>query len=153
MKIIDRNGRLFGKISVIDVLVILVVIVMAAALYFKSNQTHTGTAVTEQTITFQVRARGVDNFVADAIRVDDYLYDQSYSSGGQPLGQIIEVQVERDPGTKLADKLTDGTAGLLERMPSRETICFPESVFSGNGTDIDNRCGQELDLSEAVFEP
>ena len=28
----------------------------------------------------------------------------------------------------------------------------PEVVFSGNGTDIDNRCGQELDLSEAVFE-
>ena len=32
MKIIDRNGRLFGKISVIDVLVIAVVLVMAAAL-------------------------------------------------------------------------------------------------------------------------
>lgn len=45
----------------------------------------------------------------------------------------------------------NGTAVLLERMPSRETICFPESVFSGNGTDIDNRCGQTLDLSEASF--
>ena len=59
MKMIDRNGRLFGKISVIDVLVILVVLVMAAALYFKNIQTHTGTAVTEQTITFQVRAREI----------------------------------------------------------------------------------------------
>ena len=38
MKIIDGNGRLFGKISVIDVLVILVVAVLAAALYFKSIQ-------------------------------------------------------------------------------------------------------------------
>ena len=114
MKIIDRNGRLFGKISVIDVLVIAVVLVMAAALYFKNNQTHTGTAVTEQIITFQIRARGVDDFVADAILVEDYLYDQSYSSGGKPLGQITDVQVERTPGTKLADKLTDGTAGLLE---------------------------------------
>lgn len=114
MKIIDRNGRLFGKISVIDVLVIAVVLVMAAALYFKNNQTHTGTAVTEQIITFQIRARGVDDFVADAILVEDYLYDQSYSSGGRPLGQITDVQVERTPGTKLADKLTDGTAGLLE---------------------------------------
>ena len=40
MKIIDRNGRLFGKISVIDVLVIAVVLVMAAALFFKNNQAH-----------------------------------------------------------------------------------------------------------------
>ena len=37
MKIIDKNGRLFGKISVIDVLVILVVAVMAFALYVKNN--------------------------------------------------------------------------------------------------------------------
>ena len=34
MKIIDRNGRLFGKISVIDLLVVAVVVVLAAALYF-----------------------------------------------------------------------------------------------------------------------
>ena len=38
MKIIDRNGRLFGKISVIDLLVIAVVAVMAVALYVKTNQ-------------------------------------------------------------------------------------------------------------------
>lgn len=114
MKIIDRNGRLFGKISIIDVLVILVVIVMAASLYFKKNQAHTGTAVTEQTIIFQIRARGVDDFVADAILVGDGLYDQNYSSGGRALGEITDIQVERDPGTKLADKQTNGTAGLLE---------------------------------------
>ena len=42
MKIIDRNGRLFGAVSVIDVLVVAVVVVMAAALYFKSIQAHTG---------------------------------------------------------------------------------------------------------------
>ena len=32
MKLMDKNGRLFGKISVIDVVVVLVVLVMAAAL-------------------------------------------------------------------------------------------------------------------------
>ena len=114
MKIIDRNGRLFGKISIIDVLVIAVVLVMAAALYFKSNQDHTGTAVAEQTITFQIRAQGVDSYVADAVLVGDGIYDKTYSSGGRALGRITDVQVERTPGLKLAEKLTDGTAGLLE---------------------------------------
>lgn len=114
MKIIDRNGRLFGKISVIDVLVIAVVLVMAAALYVKNHQAHTGSAVTEQPITFVVRARGIDSYTADAIKTEDYLYDQTYSSGGRALGKITDVQVERDPGTKLADRLTDGTAALLE---------------------------------------
>ena len=107
MKIIDRNGRLFGAISVIDVLVILVVLVMAAALYFKGQQAHTGTAVTEQTVTFQIRARGVNSWVADAILVGDGLYDQDYSSGGRALGEITDIQVERTPGMKLAETLGD----------------------------------------------
>ena len=37
-KIIDRNGRLFGFISVIDLLVIVVVAVMGFALYTKNTQ-------------------------------------------------------------------------------------------------------------------
>lgn len=114
MKIIDHNGRLFGKISVIDVLVILVVAVLAAALSFKSNQSHTGAAVTERPIVFQIRARGVDRYVADAIQAGDGLYDKDYSSGGKAIGRISLIEVERDPGQKLADDLHDGAAALVE---------------------------------------
>ena len=46
----------------------------------------------------------------------------------------------------------NGTAVLLERVPTEVSLSFPESVFSGNGTDIDNRCGQEVDVSQAIFE-
>ena len=114
MKIIDRNGRLFGKISVIDVLVILVVLVMAAALYFKGHQTHTGNTVVEQTITFQIRARGVNDYVAAAIQAGDGIYDRDYSSGGRALGEVVDVQVERTPGMQLMENMGDGTAGLVE---------------------------------------
>jgi len=114
MKILDRNGRLFGKISIIDVLVILVVAVLGAALFFKSNQTHTGTTVTEQPIVFQIRVRGAENYVADAIKVGDGVYDKDYSSGGKAIGEITEIEVEREPGQKLADDLHDGTAALVE---------------------------------------
>ena len=31
-------------------------------------------------------------------------------------------------------------------------LSFPEVVFSGNGTDIDNRCGQEVSIADAIFE-
>ncbi len=114
MKMIDGNGRLFGKISVIDVLVILVVAVLAAALYFKSIQTHTGSTVTEQSIVFQIRARGVDSYVYDALREGDGLYDLDYSSGGRAIGRIAQIEVESDPGTKLADELHDGAAAIVE---------------------------------------
>lgn len=114
MKIMDRNGRLFGKISVIDLLVIAVVAVLAAALTFKSNQSHTGVTVTEQPIVFQIRARAVDDYLAQAIQVGDGVYDKDYSSGGRAIGRITEIQVERDPGRKMNDEMNDGTAALLD---------------------------------------
>lgn len=46
----------------------------------------------------------------------------------------------------------NGTAVLLENVPTDIALDFRDSVFSGNGTDIDNRCGQALDISRAVFE-
>ena len=46
----------------------------------------------------------------------------------------------------------NGTAVVLERVPSQLTLDFQGSLFQGNGTDIDNRSGQPLDISQAVFQ-
>ncbi len=46
----------------------------------------------------------------------------------------------------------NGTAVLLERVPSDTPLKFPDTLFTGNGTDIDNRCGQPLELEEAIFQ-
>ena len=68
-KIIDRNGRLFGFISVIDLLVIVVVAVMGFALYTKNTQMAiTSTNTADQTITYQILASGIRTYVAEAVR-------------------------------------------------------------------------------------
>lgn len=46
----------------------------------------------------------------------------------------------------------NSTAVLLENVPTDGTLYFDGSVFSGNCTDIDNRCGYDVDISKAVFE-
>lgn len=46
----------------------------------------------------------------------------------------------------------NGTAVLLEHVPTGETMNFQGSRFAGNHVDIDNRCDQSLDISQAVFE-
>ena len=46
----------------------------------------------------------------------------------------------------------NGTGLLLENVPSDVTLDLAGTVFSGNGTDIDNRCRQDLDLSQAIFQ-
>lgn len=131
MKLIDKNGRLFGRISIIDVLVLLVVIVMAAAVFTK--QARTNTEFSEQTITFQVSVRGVDTCVADAILAGDSLYDQGYSSGGRGIGTITDVRVERDPGTRLADQLTNGSLSYLEAEGTVDLLLTVEGTGSRSG--------------------
>lgn len=46
----------------------------------------------------------------------------------------------------------NGTALVLEQVGVDLALSFPGTLFTGNGTDIDNRCGQELDLSRTVFQ-
>ena len=52
MKIIDKNGRLFGKVSVIDVVVLLLVIVLAVALRHKAQLPQTGTKPYQTSISY-----------------------------------------------------------------------------------------------------
>ena len=46
----------------------------------------------------------------------------------------------------------NGTAILLESVPGDQALYFEGTRFSRNGTDIDNRCGHETDISQATFE-
>lgn len=131
MKIIDHNGRLFGKISIIDVLVIAVVIVMGTALYFKSNQTHTGTNSVNTDITYQVLVSGVRNYVSDAVVVGDQMYDQDRSSGGT-LGRITDIEVL--PSGKLAE-FNDGT---VDTVPVEDGVNLLLTV-KGSGLISDGR--------------
>ena len=92
MKIIDRNGRLFGKISVIDVIVILAIIVMAAAIYVKTHKPQTGSNVATTTIVYQMSVENQPEYMLDAIQVGDQIYDKERSTGGS-LGTITDIQV------------------------------------------------------------
>lgn len=121
-KIIDRNGRLFGFISVIDLLVIVVVAVMGFALYTKNTQMAiTSTNTADQTITYQILASGIRTYVAEAVREGDQLFDPDRSSGGT-LGTITDIQLM--PGTKLAE-FDDGTVAAATVPSSNSASLVP----------------------------
>ena len=109
MKIIDRNGRLFGKISVIDVIVILAVVVVALAIYVKTHKPQTGSNVSTTTIVYQMKVDNQPEYMLQAIQVGDQIYDKERSTGGS-LGEIIDIQVS--DGTYEA-KLSDGTDEIV----------------------------------------
>jgi FlaG/FlaF family flagellin (archaellin) len=119
MKIIDENGRLFGKISVIDIAVILVVAVVATAAYLKFNVIgETATSVKTTPTTYTVLVRGIRQTTADMFRPGDAVYNES----GLTLGEVAAV--ETAPATTLAT-LQDGRyiiSGIEERVDMTITV-------------------------------
>lgn len=109
MKILDRDGRLFGKISIIDVIVLLVVAVLAVAVFVKSQRTQTSTSITDTPVIYQMLLTNQPEYMHSAIQEGDQLYDQERSTGGS-LGTITQVEVS--DGTNLG-ALDDGTYAVL----------------------------------------
>ena len=109
MKILDRDGRLFGKISIIDVIVILVVAVLAAAIYVKSQMPQTGNSVSTTTVVYQMKLINQPEYMLSAIQVGDQLYDKERSTGGA-LGTITDIEISE--GTEQGE-LDDGTVAYV----------------------------------------
>lgn len=109
MKILDRDGRLFGKISIIDVIVILVVVTLAAAVYLKNHMPHTGTTVATTQVVYQMQLENQPEYMLSAIQEGDQLFDEDRTTNGS-LGTIVDIQVS--DGT-YAGELDNGTYGDL----------------------------------------
>ena len=109
----DRDGRLFGKISIVDVIVLLVVAVMVAAVYVKTHKPQTGSTVGDQ------------------------MFDKERSTGGS-LGTITDIQVS---GGTYEGKLNDGTVAMLPAEDCYNILLTieGEALIEGNGSVMLNR--------------
>ena len=130
-KIIDHNGRLFGRVSIIDLIVILVVAVMALAIAFKNSAPVTSTTVTDTPITYQIQLFRVYPFLADNIHEGDDLYDKDHATGGS-LGKVVSVEVL--PATSTVE-LPNGTVAQV----GSEDRCNILLTVEGSGTVTDGR--------------
>ena len=91
-KIIDEHGRVFGKFSVIDLAVILIVLVIAVALYVRFNVlSATKKSADTGTVTYTVTITGVRDYTVNALRKGDTLFDKN--NGGNAIGTISDITV------------------------------------------------------------
>ena len=82
-----KNGKLFGKINVIDFLAILVLVVAVAAVAVFFIMPKSG----GDTLIMKFRIEEVDAFVAGKVHVGDELYDDTYSLD---LGYVTDVELD-----------------------------------------------------------
>ena len=88
-KFIDENGRIFGTISAIDVLVILVVLVLATAIYLKFNVKEATITDAGEEIEFEVFVNYVRESAYDSVRIGDEIY-----SDATLIGTITGIEIE-----------------------------------------------------------
>jgi len=138
MKLIDEKGRLFGRLSVIDLLAILVVAVMAAALYVKNDRLNLSSgqvdAAEDRIVTFQVRLRGVEDYAVAAIREEEEVYDVNYESNERPVGKVTRVEILQSPGAVI-EALDDGTAGPVEKEGTVDALVTIEASGTRDGDE------------------
>ena len=113
--IIDKNGKLFGKISIVDILILLVIVVGAAGTYFTLSTVNSGKfkdnsalalnsayPVKNAEVTFEVK--GVRQVTKDGLIIGDEVY--ATKDGEKFLGVIKEMSSE--PATRYL-ALDDGS--------------------------------------------
>ena len=155
-KIIDEHGRIFGKISVIDIFVILIVLALGAALYLKFNVLDfTNKSAETDTLTYSVTISGVRQYTADGLKTGDLIYDTHGSSS--PIGKITAINVT--DAVKAAGTL-DGTI-VLGRYIGRYDVTLTvtaDGVKSGgrylvNKTyELNANSERELQTKYCLFE-
>ena len=121
-KFIDRDGRVFGLISVVDLLVLVFLVLAGVSLYLKFHVLDTTETVQNQdlssmdTISVQVLVPNVSDFVADALAVGDEVYDQGNFDAGV-LGTIADIQIQD------ASYVADLSNGLRAVVSGAEDHC------------------------------
>jgi len=103
--VIDKKGKLFGKVSIIDVVIIVVVIGAIVGFAYKLTKSN---AVTPFTKTDQLEitlfADDIDKFVIDAIQIGDVVKDRSANVVFGTL-ESIEVADARIQGIDIDGKV------------------------------------------------
>ena len=156
MKILDQDGRLFGKHSVIDAIVLLAVAALAAAVYVKSQMPQTGSSVALTPVVYQMRLENQPEYMLDAIQVGDQMFDKERSTGGS-LGKITEIAVsdgtyqgELDDGT-VADVPAEGYYNILLTIEGEALVDADGSVALNRIYDLGVNSNRNFNTKYASF--
>lgn len=123
--VIDEKGKLFGKISIIDLLVIFVFVVAIVGCGYKFLGGSDAVKVSaDDPFTMVLRVDGVKSFLAESIEEGEVVFEKN----GGKLGTITEVR------TVPYKALVDGKESEYLTYDNRDTVYITVEA-KGNVTD------------------
>jgi len=128
--LLDKKGKLFGKISVVDILVVVIIIAVAAGLYYKFGKSGTVTPFTKtSTVQLSIYMETVNDYVIKSIKVGDVVKDRVQNI---TLGKVVDVKVEPDMTYAINDKSL--VVPFSRKGYSSATITFEgQGIYSSSG--------------------
>ena len=92
--IIDDKGKLFGKISIVDILIVAVLLAAIAGVYYKFGRSKTATVFTKpDTIEISFYIEDIPAFVANKIKEGDLVKDRVNNT---TIGKVTSTTVGPD---------------------------------------------------------
>lgn len=150
MKIIDKNGRLFGKVNLIDLLVVLLLIAAVGAVAMKTfgNKAVSAATSPDVSIRYQVVCEDVPQAVADYCQAN--VGEQLLSSGKLLDAHITACTAETDEDGQVNLYFTiEGTSsysGHTYSMGSQEVRVGMEHLVKTSSIECDGIiCSLEAD--------
>ena len=147
MKLVDRKGRVFGRMNIIDIIVIAVIVLLAAGAVYKFKfMDKTSNTVAMQDVTYTVRIEQVRDFIYDNIEIGDEIFDKA---SGNSIGKISGI--EKEQSTDIIP-LSDGTVvrGPVENRINIILTIDAKAVKNDSGVFV-NRSYELLRGSKRLF--
>lgn len=112
---INKEGKLFGKISIIDIFVALILIVAAFGVYTRFFTVNETVQVQEHQIEYKMKISWVRDVTYEALLKKGLIMDKEKES---VIGEIVDVQAEE---IFEEQKKSDGTLALV-KVPERLNV-------------------------------
>jgi hypothetical protein len=133
--IIDNKGRLFGKISIIDILIVVIIVVAVAGIGSKFARSKTASPFVK-TDKIQVRfyVEDAPDYAVKAVKIGDPVKESIQNTG---LGKVVDIKIDRSVSWVQTDK-GEYVAASREDHSSCVVTMEADGIYGNNGVSINN---------------
>jgi hypothetical protein len=133
--IIDNKGKLFGKVSIIDILIVFVFIGIIAGVGYKFTRSKTPTVFTKQdTLRVEYFVEEALDATANSIKVGDRAKEAVQNAS---FGTVTDLKIDKSVSYAATD---DGEIKLTNKPGYSSVVITMEAkgIYGSFGTTIDN---------------
>ncbi|MEW6242891.1 MAG: DUF4330 domain-containing protein [Bacillota bacterium] len=147
---IDKKGRLFGLVNILDLIIIVVIVAMIAGVAYKLTYLGTGPGAQEKTARVTLLVEAVRQPTVDAIQVGDVVREYDTSS-------VFGTVVKKDVREAVEVTTTSEGKNVLSTIPGKYDITLTLDVTAYVTPDAitiarkETRIGTQVRIKTALY--